>query len=123
MNDQDILQQLFRESILKAYEECCAVCGFGVRFRNKLLVLKAANIMWHKAGGPDLEVNGRAVCSTHHKLFDLGTFTIGEELQMLVSDEVNGLGAEAWLIRHHGKPLLPPQKNQFYPNQNFCSGM
>ncbi len=64
--------------------------------------------MWYQAGGPDIEVNGLALCATHHKLFDLGAFTIGEEMQMLVSDEVNGLGAEDWLIRHNGKPLMPP---------------
>ena len=109
----------FRESILKAYEYHCAVCGFGVRLRSKLLALEAAHIMWHQAGGPDVEVNGLALCSTHHKLFDLGAFTVGEKLQMLVSDEVNGLGAEEWLIRHHGKPLLPPQKKQFYPEPEF----
>lgn len=110
---------LFRESILKAYEYRCAVCGFGVRLRNKLLALEAAHIMWHQAGGPDVEVNGLALCSTHHKLFDLGAFTIDSALQMLVSDEVNGLGAEEWLIQHHGKPLLPPQKKQFYPKLEF----
>jgi putative restriction endonuclease len=75
--------------------------------------------MWHQAGGPDVEVNGLVLCATHHKLFDLGAFTISEELQMLVSDEVNGLGAEEWLIQHHGKALLPPQKKQFYPEPEF----
>jgi putative restriction endonuclease len=44
----------FRESILKAYEYRCSVCGFGVRLRNKLLALEAAHIMWHQAGGPDV---------------------------------------------------------------------
>lgn len=112
---------LFRESILKAYEYRCAVCGFGVRLRNKLLALEAAHIMWYQAGGPDIEVNGLALCATHHKLFDLGAFTIGEEMQMLVSDEVNGLGAEDWLIRHNGKPLMPPQKKSFYLEPKFLA--
>jgi putative restriction endonuclease len=75
--------------------------------------------MWHQAGGPDVTVNGLALCATHHKLFDLGAFTIGEELQMLVSDEVNGLGAEEWLIRYHNKPLFPPQKKKLYPEPEF----
>lgn len=109
----------FRINILKAYEYRCAVCGFGVRLRNNLLAVEAAHIMWHQASGPDVEVNGLALCSTHHKLFDLGAFTLGEGLEMLVSDEVNGLGAEEWLINYHGKPLLPPQKKQFYPEPEF----
>lgn len=110
---------LFRDSILKAYEYQCAVCGFGVRLKNKVLALEAAHIMWHQAGGPDIEVNGLALCATHHKLFDLGAFTIGEELNMLVSDEINGLGAKEWLINHHGKSLRAPQSKKYYPAPEF----
>ena len=110
---------LFRESILRAYEYQCAVCGFGVRLRHKILALEAAHIMWHQAGGPDVEVNGLALCATHHKLFDLGAFTINAELRMLVSDEVNGQGTNEWLLQHHGKSIKPPQKKAFYPDPEF----
>jgi putative restriction endonuclease len=109
----------FRESILKAYEYQCAVCGFSVRLKNKILALEAAHIMWHQAGGPDVEVNGLALCSTHHKLFDMGAFTLNEDLRLLVSDEVNGSGANEWLLQHHGKPIRPPQKKAFYPSPDF----
>jgi len=111
----------FRESILKAYEYQCAVCGFSVRLKNKILALEVAHIMWHQAGGPDEEVNGLALCATHHKLFDLGAFTVSPELKMLVSDEVNGQGADVWLIQHHGKSIKPPQKKAFYPNPDFTA--
>ncbi|MCJ8166178.1 HNH endonuclease [Pontibacter sp. E15-1] len=110
---------LFRESILKAYEYQCAVCGFSVRLRHQLLALEAAHIMWHQAGGPDVEVNGLALCATHHKLFDMGAFTVTAELKLLVSDEVNGVGAQEWLLRHEGKTIKPPQKKAFYPNPDF----
>nr|WP_158267603.1 HNH endonuclease [Adhaeribacter arboris] len=112
---------LFRENVLKAYEYQCAVCGFSVRLKNKILALEAAHIKWHQAGGPDEEVNGLALCATHHKLFDLGAFTLNYELQMLVSDEVNGQGANEWLIQHHGKYIKPPQKKAFYPSPNFTA--
>lgn len=85
---------LFRERILKAYEYKCAVCGFGVRLKHKILALEAAHIMWHQAGGPDVEINGMALCATHHKLFDSGAFTLNPDMRMLVSDEVNGSGAK-----------------------------
>lgn len=112
---------IFRESILKAYEYQCAVCGFGVRLKHKILALEAAHIMWHQAGGPDVEVNGLALCATHHKLFDLGAFTINPDMRMLVSDEVNGIGANEWLLQHHGKSIHPPQKKAFYPNPEFTT--
>lgn len=111
----------FRENILKAYEYQCAVCGFGVRLKHKLLALEAAHIMWHQAGGPDVEINGLALCATHHKLFDLGAFTVNQDLRLLVSDEVNGMGANEWLLQHHGKSINPPQKKAFYPNPDFTT--
>jgi len=40
---------------------------------------------------------------------------------MLVSDEVNGQGADMWLIQHHEKSIKPPQKKVFYPNPNFTA--
>ncbi|WP_242919475.1 phosphorothioated DNA-binding restriction endonuclease [Pontibacter liquoris] len=112
---------LFRESILKAYQYQCAVCGFSVRLRHQLLALEAAHIMWHQAGGPDVEVNGLALCATHHKLFDMGAFTVTSELKMLVSDEINGHGANEWLLQHNGRSIKPPQKKAFYPTPEFTN--
>ena len=40
---------------------------------------------------------------------------------MLVSDEVNGLGATEWLLQHHGKSIQPPQKKAFYPNPEYTA--
>ena len=97
----------------------CAVCGYGVRMGEKLVGVEAAHIKWHKAGGPDVENNGIALCSLHHKLFDLGVYTIDDQLRMLVSEKVHGQGAEQWLISFHGKSLRPPQSRSYYPESNF----
>ena len=81
----------FRPNILKAYEYRCAVCGFDVTLGNQPVALEAAHIKWRQAGGPDLEVNGVALCSLHHKLFDRGAFTLSNNLEILVSDEARRL--------------------------------
>ena len=78
----------FRANILKAYEYRCAVCGFDVRLGHHPVALEAAHIKWHQAGGPNVEVNGLALCSIHHKLFDRGAFTLSNDLEVLVSDDV-----------------------------------
>ena len=54
------------------------------------VALEAAHIKWRQAGGPDLEVNGLALCSLHHKLFDRGAFTLSNQLVILVSDDAHG---------------------------------
>lgn len=110
----------FRENILKAYEYRCAVCGFDVRLRLQPIALEAAHIKWHQAGGPDVEVNGLALCSLHHKLFDRGAFTVSNELEILVSEYAHGTaGFEEWLNRFHGEELKVPQRETYYPNEDY----
>ena len=110
----------FREKILIAYEYQCAICGFNVRLGNQPLALEAAHIKWHQAGGPDTEQNGFALCSLHHKLFDLGAFTINENHHLIVSDKVNGTnGKQEWLLRFHQKQIIFPQNIEYLPHLDF----
>ncbi len=110
----------FRVNILKAYEYRCAVCGFDVRLGLQPVALEAAHIKWRQAGGPDLEVNGLALCTLHHKLFDRGAFTLSNELEIFVSDDAHGTaGFEEWLMRFHGGKLNFPQRQTYYPSEDF----
>ena len=110
----------FRRKILKAYEYRCAICGFDVTLTKESIGLEAAHIKWRQAGGPDLEVNGLALCALHHKLFDRGAFTLSNNLEVLVSDEVRGpVGFQEWLMCFHRKQLRFPQRKIYYPSENF----
>ena len=110
----------FRVNILKAYEYRCAVCGFDVRLGLQPVALEAAHIKWRQAGGPDLEVNGLALCSLHHKLFDRGAFTLSNELEVFVSDDAHGTaGFDEWLMRFHGEKLNFPQRQTYYPSESY----
>ena len=110
----------FRPNILRAYEYRCAVCGFDVKLGHSSVALEAAHIKWRQAGGPDLEVNGLALCSLHHKLFDRGAFTLSNNLEILVSDDAHGTaGFQEWLMRFHGQKLNFPQRQTYYPSENF----
>ena len=65
-------------------------------------------------------VNGLALCSLHHKLFDRGAFTLSKELEILVSDDAHGTaGFDEWLMRFHGEKLNFPQRQTYYPSENF----
>ncbi|MEQ8683851.1 MAG: HNH endonuclease [Imperialibacter sp.] len=115
-----VRDQKFREKILIAYEYQCAVCGFNLRLSNHSIALDAAHIKWHQAGGPDTEVNGLALCTLHHKLFDLGAYKLSKELVIIVSDRVNGTqGLEEWLLRFHNKQIKAPQRKQYYPEPEY----
>lgn len=110
----------FRENILRAYNYRCAVCGFDVKLRHQPVALEASHIKWHRAGGPDTEVNGLALCSLHHKLFDRGVFTLSAKLEVLVSEYAYGsVGFEEWLMGFHGKEINSPQRQAYRPHEDF----
>jgi putative restriction endonuclease len=103
----------FRQRVLTAYEYRCAVCGSDVRLGSVSIALDAAHIRWHQAGGPDRESNGLALCVLHHKMLDLGAFTVSGDGVLLVSDQAHGTeGFQEALMRHHGKPVRPPQRQE-----------
>jgi putative restriction endonuclease len=112
----------FRDRVLVAYEHQCAVCGFNVRLGHAPIALEAAHIRWHQADGPDLEENGIALCSLHHKLFDRGAFTLDDGLRVQVSDRAHGThGFVEWLMEFHDKPIRAPQRTTFYPASEHVS--
>lgn len=112
----------FREKILRAYEYSCAICGFNVRLGNNLVAIEAAHIKWHQAGGPDSEQNGIALCAMHHKLFDLGVFTIKNSKELMVAEDAYGTsGFEEWLMRYHGQPVRSPIHPDYQPNASYVN--
>ena len=112
----------FRSRVLTAYEYACAVCGFDVRLGSHVMGLEAAHIQWHQAGGPDEEHNGLALCSLHHKAFDLGAFTIQPDHILLVSEQAYGRqGFNEWLLKFHGQPIRAPQRESYLPAEPFLT--
>lgn len=113
----------FREIVLRAYERSCAVCRYDLRLGNSPLGLEAAHIMWHAHGGPDVENNGLALCTFHHKAFDKGAFMLAsfnDQYRIVVSQELSGSEpAKQLLTNFHGLALNPPQDLKLSPNEEF----
>lgn len=111
----------FRERVLRAYEYRCCVCGFDLRIGHIPAGLEAAHIQWHTVGGPDIEPNGLSLCALHHKLFDLGVFTLEPgSLKVVFSEHAlsnsRGLTGE---LRFHGQDLLMPATEDAKPAPQF----
>lgn len=111
----------FRDRVLRAYEYRCCVCGFDLRIGHIPAGLEAAHIQWHQFGGPDVEPNGLSLCALHHKLFDLGAFTItpGEFRVVFSEHAISGERGMSGELRHHGKVIHMPQRTDLYPGSDF----
>ena len=106
----------FRERVLMAYGYRCALCGLDLRILNRTVALDAAHIEWFQAGGPDTVTNGVALCSLHHKIFDLGALTIHTDHRVLISEQVHGTNQlSAALLRYHGRQIELPERPDYVP--------
>lgn len=113
----------FRERVLRAYEFRCCVCGFDLRIGHTPAGLEAAHIQWHHVGGPDIEPNGLSLCALHHKLFDLGAFTVEpSEHRVIFSQHAvsGGRGIEGEL-QFHGRAIHAPQHADLLPAREFLA--
>ena len=112
----------FRRRVLRAYESRCCVCGYDIRLGDRPAGLEAAHIMWHTVGGPDDESNGLALCVLHHKVFDLGAFTIDTDGRTIVcSQELSGTTRTDWLFGFHGSSIREPQSSMYFPGEKYLT--
>lgn len=111
----------FRDRVLRAYEYRCCVCGFDLRLGHLPAGLEAAHIQWHTVGGPDIEPNGLSLCALHHKLFDLGAFTLEPSSLRIVFSEhaMSGSRGMTGELRRHGQDLIQPTSSAALPGPTF----
>ncbi len=113
----------FRERVLRAYEYRCCVCGFDLRIGHLPAGLEAAHIQWHHVGGPDIEPNGLSLCALHHKLFDLGVFTVEPAEHRIVFSQraISGGRGMSGELQFHGQPIHAPQHGDLRPAPEFLA--
>ncbi len=89
----------FRREVLQAYGLQCAVSGYSVTAAGFPLGVEAAYIQWPQSGGASRVRNGIALTTLHRKLFDLGMFTITNQMRVRVSSCAHGPEGFAGLVR------------------------
>ncbi len=79
----------FPPKVLALYDNKCAFCGLKISFiNNEHLSMEAAHIKWKKYGGECSPENGMALCPTHHYTFDRGIWTIKDDYQIKLSENI-----------------------------------
>jgi putative restriction endonuclease len=115
---QRLHQQAFRERVLTAYREHCAIC----RLRHQEL-LEAAHIVADAdpEGEPRVS-NGLALCKLHHAAFDAHIVGVRPdyvvEVRADVLEEIDGPMLKHGLQRFHGQPLWLPTRKALQPDRD-----
>ena len=118
---QRLHQRGFRERVLRAYQQCCAIC----RLRHDEL-LEAAHILpdGHPLGEPVVP-NGLALCKLHHAAFDCLLLGITPDLEVRLHRELlaehDGPMLEHGLRAFEGTKLSTPREPADTPDRDLLA--
>jgi putative restriction endonuclease len=110
--------RVFRRIVLRAYDERCAVTGLRLVNGSGRAEVVAAHIRPVEKSGPDIVSNGVALSGTAHWMFDRGLISIADDLEILVSRQVNDLDGVLALI-NKDRRARPPNRPSDRPHPHF----
>jgi putative restriction endonuclease len=113
-----VRDRLFRRLVLKAYGERCAITGLKLINGGGRAEVDAAHIRPVEANGPDIVTNGLALSGTAHWMFDRGLISLSNELDILVSRQVNDADA-VWAFVNKSRRAHLPNRPMDRPHSSF----
>jgi putative restriction endonuclease len=116
---QRLHQRSFRERVLMAYREQCAIC----RLRHSVLLDAAHIIPDSDPKGEPIISNGISLCKIHHAAFDANILGITPDYSVEIRKDIllehDGPMLKHGLIDLHNNPLILPTKDIYKPNREY----
>ncbi|MBZ9808484.1 HNH endonuclease [Mesorhizobium sp. BR1-1-9] len=113
-----VRDRIFRRIVLRAYDERCAITGLKLINGGGRAEVSAAHIRSVEANGPDVINNGIALSGTAHWMFDRGLISLSDDLEILISRQVNDPGSVQSFI-NKTRRALPPGRPFERPHPRF----
>jgi putative restriction endonuclease len=113
-----VRDRVFRRIVLRAYDERCAVTGLRLINGGGRAEVEAAHIRPVEANGPDILSNGIALSGTAHWMFDRGLISLADDLEVLVSRQVNDPVSVRGVINPTGRAIVPRREDE-RPHPHF----
>ncbi|MBU1333331.1 MAG: HNH endonuclease [Alphaproteobacteria bacterium] len=120
MTTRVVRDRVFRRVVLRAYGERCAVTGLKLINGGGRAEVAAAHIRPVEQNGPDIINNGVALSGTAHWMFDRGLIGFSDELEIIISRQVNDRDGVESLINKTGR-LIGPLLARDRPHPAFLS--
>lgn len=108
----------FARMVKAAYGGRCAISGLDLRNGGGRAEVQAAHIRPVSAKGPDTVPNGLALSGTLHWMFDRGLISVGENQEILVSENKVAPDVRRRLISPSGRLHLPADPRD-HPHPEF----
>ncbi|MBZ9674087.1 HNH endonuclease [Mesorhizobium sp. ESP7-2] len=102
-----VRDRIFRRIVLRAYDERCAITGLKLINGRGRAEVAAAHIRPVEASGPDIVSNGIALSGTAHWMFDRGLIGLNDDLEILISRQVNDPESVRAFVNKSGRALTP----------------
>ena len=113
-----VRDRIFRNVVLRAYDERCAVTGLKLINGGGRAEVAAAHIRPVEHNGPDVINNGIALSGTAHWMFDRGLITFEDDLAIVISRHVIDRDGAKGLINRTGL-LIGPTTPRDRPHPAF----
>lgn len=120
LTSRPLRDRAFRRAVLNAYGERCALTGLKLINGGGRAEAEAAHIQPVEHHGPDIVANGLALSGTVHWMFDRGLLSLGDDLEILVSRQVNDRSGIDALLNRNGF-ARPPLRADDRPHPQFLS--
>ncbi|WP_066799482.1 HNH endonuclease [Sphingomonas soli] len=102
-----VRDRIFRRTVLRAYDQRCAITGLKLINGGGRAEVEAAHIKPVEANGPDIVSNGLALSGIAHWMFDRGLISLGDDLEILISRQANDPDSIRGVINKGGYALQP----------------
>ncbi|MEW6091076.1 MAG: HNH endonuclease [Pseudomonadota bacterium] len=107
LTSRAVRDRTFRKLVLRAYGERCAITGLKLINGGGRAEVEAAHIRPVEANGPDVVHNGLALSGTAHWMFDRGLISLSNDLEILISRQVNDVDRVKNFINNSGYAFAP----------------
>lgn len=115
-----VRDRVFRRVVLDAYDCRCAVTGLKFINGGGRAEVQAAHIKPVEHQGPDDIKNGVALSGTAHWMFDRGLIGLSDDLDVLVSRQVNDIES-VWKLVNPTRRAAAPKHPSHRPNPAYLA--
>lgn len=120
LSSRIVRDRIFRKLVLDAYDCRCAITGLKLINGGGRAEVQAAHIKPVEAKGPDIVTNGLALSGTAHWMFDRGLISLSDELEVLVSRQVNDVES-VWSLVNKSRRAVVPASPALRPHPSYLA--